>query len=74
MCMLTSHSAQKKGRGRQLQHRTTAGFLPDVGRFVLPCFLVPQWCSPDGVSLSSEKRLCRVLQFEEARRGSLRFP
>ncbi len=50
VCMLTSHSAQKKGSGRQSPHRTTAGL---VGRCVLPHFLVPQRCSPDGVSLPS---------------------
>ncbi len=74
MCMLTSHSAQKKGRGRQSPHRTTAGLLPHCWQMRVATFsCAAAVFTRRGLSALhlTEKRLCRVLQFEEARRGSL---
>lgn len=74
VCMLTSQSAQRKGRGRQSQHRTAAGFLPHCWQMCVATFsCAAAVFTRRGLSALhlSEKRLCRLIQFKEARRGSL---
>lgn len=73
VCMPTSHSPQRKGRGRQSRQRITAGCLQHCWQVVLfTRSFANMLLTRRGLSALqlSEKRLFRVLQFEEARCGA----
>lgn len=75
--MLTSRSAQKKGRGQQSAHRTTARLLLHCWQIRVATFsCAAAVFTRRGLSVLhiSEKRRCPLLQFKEARRGSLEVP
>lgn len=74
MCMLASHSAQKKGRGRQSRQRTTAVLLRHCWQIWVSTFsCATAVLTRRGLSALqlSAKRLFRVLQFDDARREAL---
>lgn len=69
VCMLTSHPAQRKGRGRQSRQRITADCLQHCWQMLLfTCSFATVVLTRRGLSALqlSEKRLFRVLQLEEA--------
>lgn len=73
-CMLASHSAQKKGHGRQSRQRTSAVFVQHCWQMWVSTFscatVVLTRRGLSALQLSA-KRLLRVLQFDEARREAL---
>ena len=74
MCILASHSAQKKGHGRQSRQRTTAVLLRHCWQMWVSTFsCATAVLTRRGLSALqlSAKRLFRVLQFDEARREVL---